>query len=138
MSHESTTFSIDSRDIRFALFDLFRIQDLLKFERFHHLSRDEMEMLLSQGERMAIEVLSPLNRVVGYHRDIQWGLRGVLRLLLLELQRTPSDRELWHRGDETTLSGQDGKGDIYGHHVPHRARGGVLPCRYNHSRQKKW
>jgi alkylation response protein AidB-like acyl-CoA dehydrogenase len=64
MSHESTTFSIDSRDIRFALFDLFRIQDLLKFERFHHLSRDEMEMLLSQGERMAIEVLSPLNRVV--------------------------------------------------------------------------
>ena len=63
MSHKPITFSIDSRDIRFALFDLFRIQDLFKFERFQHLGRDQMEMLLAQAERMAIEVLSPLNEV---------------------------------------------------------------------------
>ena len=63
MSHKPATFSIDSRDIRFALFDVFRIQDLLKFERFNHLGRDQMEMLLDQAERMAIDVLSPLNRV---------------------------------------------------------------------------
>ena len=63
MSQKPVTFSIDSRDIRFALFDLFRIQDLLKFERFQHLGLDQMEMLLAQAERMAIEVLSPLNKV---------------------------------------------------------------------------
>ncbi len=63
MSHKPTTFSIDSRDIRFALFDVFRIQHLLKFDRFNHLGRDQMEMLLAQAERMAIDVLSPLNRV---------------------------------------------------------------------------
>ena len=63
MSRKPITFSIDSRDIRFALFDLFRIQDLLKFERFQHLGLDQMEMLLAQAERMAIEILSPLNKV---------------------------------------------------------------------------
>ena len=63
MSRKPITFSIDSRDIRFALFDLFRVQDLLKFERFQHLGLDQMEMLLAQAERMAIEILSPLNKV---------------------------------------------------------------------------
>jgi hypothetical protein len=56
-------FRIDSRDIRFALFDVFRVQDLLRFKRFQHLGRDQLEDILIQAERMAVEVLSPLNRV---------------------------------------------------------------------------
>ena len=63
MSRKPITFSVDSMDIRFALFDVFRIQDLLEFERFQHLGRDQMEMLLTQAERMAREVIFPLNRV---------------------------------------------------------------------------
>ena len=60
---EATGHSIDSRDIRFVLFDLFRIQDLFKFERFQHLDRDQVETILAQAERMAVKVLFPLNRV---------------------------------------------------------------------------
>ena len=56
-------YRIDSRDIRFALFEIFRVQDLLKYKRFQHLSRDQLEDILTQAERMAVEVVSPLNRV---------------------------------------------------------------------------
>lgn len=56
-------FSIDSKDIRFALFEIFRVQDLLRFKRFQHVGRDQLEDILIQAERMAVEVLSPLNRV---------------------------------------------------------------------------
>ncbi len=56
-------YCIDSRDIRFALFELFRVQDLLGFKRFQHLGKDQLEDILTQAERMAVEVLSPLNRV---------------------------------------------------------------------------
>lgn len=63
MSRNAVAFSVDSRDIRFALFDIFCIQDLFEFKRFQHFDRDQVEEILSQAERMAIEVLSPLNRV---------------------------------------------------------------------------
>ncbi len=62
MSHKPITFSVDSRDILFALFDLFRIQDLLQYEPFQHLDRNQVEEIITQAERMAVEVLSPLNR----------------------------------------------------------------------------
>ena len=64
MSRKKIGFSIDSKDLRFVLFDLFRIQDLLKYVRFRHLDRDQLEQILSQAERMAVEVFSPLNRIV--------------------------------------------------------------------------
>jgi alkylation response protein AidB-like acyl-CoA dehydrogenase len=63
MSKTPITFSIDSRDIRFVLFDLFCIQDLLKFKQFQHLDRDQLEDVLTQAERMAMEVIAPLNRI---------------------------------------------------------------------------
>jgi len=63
MDPNPIVFSVDLKDIRFALFDLFPIQDLFKFERFHHLERNQMDDILVQAERMAIEVISPLNRV---------------------------------------------------------------------------
>ena len=64
MNKRTIEFTLDLKDIRFTLFDVFSIQDLLKFDRFQHLSRDQMEMLLSRAEHMAREVLFPLNRIV--------------------------------------------------------------------------
>jgi len=63
MNRKSLSFSIDSRDIRFALFDVFCIQELLKYDRYSHLDRDQMETILDEAERMAVEVVSPLNKV---------------------------------------------------------------------------
>jgi len=63
MSKRNIGFFVDSSDLRFALFDVFRVQALLKYGRFRHLDRDQLEQVLSQAERMAVEVLSPLNRV---------------------------------------------------------------------------
>jgi hypothetical protein len=63
MSARTGRFKVDLRDIRFTLFEIFRIQDLLKFPRFRHLDLDQMESILAQGERMAVEILSPLNPI---------------------------------------------------------------------------
>ncbi|MBW2101231.1 MAG: acyl-CoA dehydrogenase [Deltaproteobacteria bacterium] len=57
-------FSVDMKDIRFALFDLFEIQGLFGLERFQHVKRDDAEEILRQAERMAVEVLHPLNKGV--------------------------------------------------------------------------
>ncbi len=64
MGKKSITFSVDSRDIQFALFDVTRIQDLLRFERFGHLQLEKMQDILAQTERMALEDIAPLNRLV--------------------------------------------------------------------------
>jgi alkylation response protein AidB-like acyl-CoA dehydrogenase len=63
MSGKSLSFSIDSRDIRFSLFDVFEIQQLLTYEKFKHQDREQLETILTEAERMAVEVISPLNRV---------------------------------------------------------------------------
>lgn len=63
MGQTPISFSIDSRDIRFGLFDVLNIHELSRFGRFEHLDRDQMEDVVSQAERMALEVLAPLNRV---------------------------------------------------------------------------
>ena len=62
MSNKLMTFSVDSRDIRFALFDIFHIEDLFKLDLFRHLRREEVEEIITQAERMAVDVISPLNR----------------------------------------------------------------------------
>ena len=63
MSRQSLSFSIDSRDIRFSLFDVFQIQELLGYDKFSHLDREQLETILFEAERMAVEVISPLNKV---------------------------------------------------------------------------
>lgn len=63
MSRSPIAFSVDLGDIRFALFDVFRIQDLLRFKRFQHLDREQIEDILSQAERMAVQVVFPVNRI---------------------------------------------------------------------------
>ena len=57
-------YSVDLRDIRFCLYELFHIQDLLHFERFSHLDQYQVDHVLTQVEKMAREVISPLNRLV--------------------------------------------------------------------------
>ena len=63
MSRASLSFSIDSRDIRFSLFDVLEVQNLLAYEKFGHLDREQIEAILTEAERVAVEVVSPLNRV---------------------------------------------------------------------------
>lgn len=63
MGAKAGRFKVDLRDIRFTLFDMFRIQELLNYPRFQHLDLEQMESILAQGERMAVEVLSPLNPI---------------------------------------------------------------------------
>jgi len=64
MKRTPVSFSVDLKDIFFTLFDQFRIQELLALDRFRHLDRDHLEKILVEAERMAVEVISPLNREV--------------------------------------------------------------------------
>ena len=57
------SYAVDSRDIRFALFDVFHTQDLARFKHFDHVGRGEIDEILNRAERMAVEVLAPLNEV---------------------------------------------------------------------------
>lgn len=63
MTRKPLSFSIDSKDIKFALFEVFNAHELLVYEKFNHLDRDGLERILKEAERMAVEVISPLNRV---------------------------------------------------------------------------
>ncbi len=63
MSEHSISFTVDSRDYRFVLFDVFGVQELVKYPRFNHLSREKMEDFLTRGERMAVETIAPINRI---------------------------------------------------------------------------
>ena len=47
-------YTIDSRDLRFCLFELFRAQDLLDRGRFAHLDGDNLQDVLTQAERIAV------------------------------------------------------------------------------------
>jgi len=67
MRRRPPEFSVDLKDIRFVLFDVFRIQDLLHFKRYQHLDQDQMEAILNQAERMAVQVVFPVNRIADAH-----------------------------------------------------------------------
>jgi alkylation response protein AidB-like acyl-CoA dehydrogenase len=64
MKQNQITFSIDMKDIRFVLFDILKVQDLLQHKQFQHLSKDEVDDLLDRAQCMAIDNLSPLNKVI--------------------------------------------------------------------------
>jgi alkylation response protein AidB-like acyl-CoA dehydrogenase len=51
----------DEKDVRFALFDVLKVQDLSKTEKFSAFSQDVMEMILSEAQKFAENVLFPLN-----------------------------------------------------------------------------
>jgi alkylation response protein AidB-like acyl-CoA dehydrogenase len=52
----------DPRDRRFILFDQLQIQDLTKYPKFADHGRDIFEMVLSEAEKFAENVLWPLNQ----------------------------------------------------------------------------
>jgi hypothetical protein len=51
----------DEKDIRFALFDVLNVQDLSKTEKFSAFSCDVMNMILSEAQKFAENILFPLN-----------------------------------------------------------------------------
>ncbi|MBW1788486.1 MAG: acyl-CoA dehydrogenase [Deltaproteobacteria bacterium] len=51
------------KDIQFALFEICKVQTLFQLERFQHFERDDVEAILTQAERMAVDVLYPVNKV---------------------------------------------------------------------------
>lgn len=61
-------FKVDMSDIRYSLFELFHAQDLLKYEKYNHLDLQQLEDVLKLTERMAVEVVSPLNPLLNYKR----------------------------------------------------------------------
>ncbi len=52
----------DYRDRRFILFDQLKIQDLNKYEKFADYDKDVFEMVMSEAEKFAENVLWPLNQ----------------------------------------------------------------------------
>ncbi len=75
-----TSFSTDMRDIYFALFDELRIQDLTAYQRYAHLDREAMEVILSKAERLAVEMISPLNSVADRTHPIYEQGSGSVRM----------------------------------------------------------
>ena len=52
---------VDRRDVQFVLFDLLNVQALAGTERFRHLDRDSLQMLLEEAQRFSEQRLFPLN-----------------------------------------------------------------------------
>jgi len=63
MNPYAISYAVDSKDIRFALLDVFHTQDLARFKRFEHVNREQIEEIVTRAERIAVEVLAPLNEV---------------------------------------------------------------------------
>jgi alkylation response protein AidB-like acyl-CoA dehydrogenase len=53
----------DRQDKRFVLFEQLKVQDLLKYDKYKDHDQDIFEMVLSEAEKMAENVLWPLNEV---------------------------------------------------------------------------
>ncbi len=54
---------VDTRDVRFLLYELFEVESLTKHEKFSGYSRDDFEMVLNTAEKLAVNVLEPLNKI---------------------------------------------------------------------------
>ncbi len=57
------TYQADLRDIRFVLFDLLHLEELLGGEPFEDLDRDTIDQMLTEAEKFARNTLAPLNQV---------------------------------------------------------------------------
>ncbi len=54
---------VDMRDVRFVLFEQLRLEDLTKSGPFSGQSREDYEMVLDTAEKLAVNVMEPLNRM---------------------------------------------------------------------------
>jgi hypothetical protein len=64
-------FHVDMRDVRFALFDHAGIEALFSREPYREQSRADYELMLQEAEKLAREVLFPLNEV-GDREGARW------------------------------------------------------------------
>ena len=49
MNPYGISYTVDSRDIRFALFDVFHTQDLARFKRFEHVNREQIDEIVTRA-----------------------------------------------------------------------------------------
>ena len=56
-----TTDLFDERDARFVLFDVLGVEGLAQHERFRHVDRETVELLLGEAKKLAEQRLFPLN-----------------------------------------------------------------------------
>ncbi len=52
---------IDNRDIKFVLFELLKVQEICKFDRFADWNEKSLVMLLDEAQKFSEKVLFPLN-----------------------------------------------------------------------------
>jgi alkylation response protein AidB-like acyl-CoA dehydrogenase len=52
---------VDSRDVRFVLFEMLEAEKLLKYDKFSHLDRDTMDETINLAERIAVDYFYPSN-----------------------------------------------------------------------------
>ncbi len=57
------TYTTDMRDIRFVLFEMLKIDELAKTERFKDFGKDDYEAFATEAYRFAREVLAPINEI---------------------------------------------------------------------------
>ncbi|MCS7181516.1 MAG: acyl-CoA dehydrogenase [Thermoanaerobaculum sp.] len=55
-------FQVDMRDVTFQLFDWLPTEKLLQTERFSQWTRQDLEMVLEEANKLAAQVLAPTNR----------------------------------------------------------------------------
>ena len=63
MSQPQNRYKADLRDFRFALFEQFKLGDLLGKEPYQDWGEEEINMVIDQAYRFATEVTGPLNAV---------------------------------------------------------------------------
>jgi alkylation response protein AidB-like acyl-CoA dehydrogenase len=54
---------VDTRDVRFLLYEVFEVDSLTGHEKFSGFSRADFEMVLNTAEKLALNVLEPLNKI---------------------------------------------------------------------------
>jgi len=52
-------YKVDMRDIHFNLFEMLNIDDLSEFEAFKDFSSDDYRMILSEAEKLAVNIIAP-------------------------------------------------------------------------------
>ena len=53
---------IDSRDVRFILFEMLKVDELNKYSKFSDFDRDTFEEVISLAEKIAVEKVYPINQ----------------------------------------------------------------------------
>lgn len=56
-------FTVDKRDFEFVLFEQLKLEELATSTSFTEMRRDDFEMILAEGIRLATEVLGPINAI---------------------------------------------------------------------------